>query len=50
MNGEKLMPNWKYAKTYTMSYDLEKDEERIENKSAAYRVTVFNCKNNQICN
>jgi|TARA_B100001971_G_scaffold124772_1_gene114880 hypothetical protein len=41
-----MVPNWKFAKTFAVEYQIESQDKKYKNKSAAYRVTVFHCQNN----
>ena len=41
-----MVPNWKYAKTFVVEYQIESEDKKYKNKSAAYRVNVFYCQNN----
>ena len=40
-----MVPNWRYAKSYSYRIEIEQEGENLVNQSAAYRVTIFHCKN-----
>ena len=44
---KEMVPDWKYAKTFSLEYQIETKEKKYKNKSAAYRVTLFYCQNNK---
>ena len=42
-----MIPDMKYARTEYYEYDFDKDEFVKKNVSAAYRITVFECKKSE---
>jgi hypothetical protein len=42
-----MVPDWKYANPLLLEYQIDTKGKKYKNKSAAYRVTVFHCHNNE---
>ena len=44
---KQMVPDWKYARTFSVEYQIDAKGKKYKNNSAAYRVTVFQCQNNE---